>query len=69
MTGLLHQEPAPLLPVSLQQLLQGLWLPAGVKHAGHSVCLPLKPTNCLRSATPSWQGNSGQLRNQLGCVR
>lgn len=38
--GLLHQEPAPLLPVSLQQLLQGLRLARGVQHARHSVRLP-----------------------------
>ena len=38
--GLLHQEPAPLLPVSLQQLLQGLRLARGVEHARHRVRLP-----------------------------
>jgi hypothetical protein len=61
--GLLHEEAAALLPVALQQLLQGLGLAGRVQDAGHRVggqAAPFPP--------PSGQRDAHQRRMALGVV-
>ena len=66
MAGLLHQESAALLPVPLQELLQGLWLAGGVQHACHSMRLSLKPTGrCLGGPPSTRQRNARQLGHKV----
>ena len=64
-TGLFHEEPAALLPVPLQQLLQGLGLAGGVQHAGHRV---RGAAAAVVGPPPPGQRHAHQLRRGLARV-
>ena len=65
-TGLLHEEPAALLPVPLQELLQSLGLVGRVQHPGHRV---RRAPSTVVSLAPARQRDSDQLSRVINRIR